>query len=292
MKNFHSYIKFACLYACVALFFACQQPGLNRTGSEYMPDMAHSVAVEANYYNYYYHNTWGSQDEYYKLAQPRLPVAGTIPRGYAGAQGGTLTKETVAFAPNGSVPYYYGDSEDERNRAIAEIIDNPYPISTEGLARGKELYEVFCGICHGNKGDGLGHLARDGSPYPVAPANLLLPLFTEASNGRFYHAIMYGKNKMGAYKDKVGYEERWQVIHYIRSLQAKELKKEYNQTENTLNDVDRPGGENYGIAMDDHHGEHITDDHHETDDHEHEEGHGLQEDHGHGDDHGHDNSHH
>jgi len=126
MKNFHSYIKFACLYACVALFFACQQPGLNNPGSEYMPDMAHSVAVEANYYNYYYNNTWGTQDEYYALAQPRLPVAGTIPRGYAGAQGGgALTDESVAFAPNGSAPYYFGDSEDERNRAIAELIDNP-----------------------------------------------------------------------------------------------------------------------------------------------------------------------
>jgi hypothetical protein len=51
---------------------------------------------------------------------------------------------------------------------------------------------------------------------------------------------MYGKNAMGAYKDKISYEERWQVIHYIRSLQAKALKLAYNEFENTLNDVDRP----------------------------------------------------
>lgn len=290
MKNISTYIKFACLYACVALFFACQQPGVNSTGSEYMPDMGHSIAYEANYYNYYYNNTWGTQDEYYEFAQPKKPVAGTVPRGYAGAQGTPLTKETIAFAPNGSVPYYYGDSEEERNRAIAEVIDNPYPITEKGLAKGKELYDIFCGICHGEKGDGLGYLVRDdGGKYPVAPANLLLPMFVEASNGRYYHALEYGKNKMGAYKDKIGYEERWQVIHYVRSLQAKELKKEYNQITNTLNEIDRPAGANYMMAMDDYedhehgvegHGEHATDDDH----HEHGEA-----DHSHDD---HDNSHH
>jgi hypothetical protein len=59
---------------------------------------------------------------------------------------------------------------------------------------------------------------------------------------------MYGKNLMGSYKDKISYEERWNVIHYIRSLQAKELKLEYNQEINTLNSIDRPAGKDY-LAM-------------------------------------------
>ena len=46
---------------------------------------------------------------------------------------------------------------------------------------------------------------------------------------------MYGRNVMGAYKDKISYEERWQVIHYIRSLQAKDKKLEYSEQANTLN---------------------------------------------------------
>jgi hypothetical protein len=54
---------------------------------------------------------------------------------------------------------------------------------------------------------------------------------------------MYGKNLMGAYKDKLSYEERWQVIHYVRSLQAKDKGLVYSQLENTLNTIDRPGGE-------------------------------------------------
>jgi len=97
----------------------------------------------------------------------------------------------------------------------------------------------------------LGYLVREADPangitagvYPVQPAILINEEFTAASNGRYYHAIVKGRNLMGAYADKLSYEERWQVIHYIRSLQAKNLKLTYNQLENTLNDVEIPAGE-------------------------------------------------
>lgn len=275
MTSTRSYIKYLALSLFMALFMACQQPGVNSTGSEYMPDMGHSIAYEANHYNYYYLNTWGSEDEYYHYAKPREPVKGTIARGNAG--GVASTDETIAFAPNGAVPYYYGDSDAERERATAELINNPYPITDAGLATGKELYTIFCGICHGDKGDGQGYLAREGSAYPVVPANMLLPEFVESSNGRYYHAIYYGKNKMGAYKDKLSYQERWQVIHYIRSLQAKELKVEYNQLLNTLNSVDRPAGPDAPAVVTVEEGGHSHTDGSEHDNHE--------GDHGHNEDH-------
>ena len=255
MKN----IKYIVLYFSLVLLFACQQPGKNSTGSEYMPDMGHSVAYEANYYNYYYHNTWGSEDDYYKMVTPKLPVAGTVPR----------------RTTNGDPVYHYGNSEEERARAMAEIINNPYPITDAGLAAAKPLYDIYCGICHGDKGDGNGYLVRDGSPYPVQPANFLLEEFLNASNGRYYHTIMQGRNLMGAYADKLSYEERWQVIHYIRSLQAKELKLAYNEEINTLNNIAVPAAslvdamakeEMSHHGSDDHHG---ADGHHVTDDQDH-----------------------
>ena len=275
------------------LLQSCQQPGKNTTGSEYMPDMGHSIAYEANYYNYYYNNTWGSEDEYYKFAQPRVPVNGTVPRRKDNAKYGLPVQ--------GSVPFYYGDSEEERTRAIAELIDNALPITEKGLAEGKELYNVFCATCHGEKGDGIGYLVRDdGGVYPAQPANFLLEEHVAASNGRYYYSIMYGKNVMGSYKDKISYEERWNVIHYIRSLQAKELKLEYSQTANTLNTVDMPAGENYMADNmmheveidheDNHHhieGEHIDAHNHEGHDEDH---HGMDnhhDEHDHDDDHNH-----
>jgi len=118
MNQYKVYIKLAILYIVVACFFACQQPGGNSPGSEYMPDMGHSVAYEANTYNYYYFNTWGTQDELYQMSQPRQPVSGTIARGYAG--GGHSSDSQVPMTANGSVPYYYGDNDDERARASAE----------------------------------------------------------------------------------------------------------------------------------------------------------------------------
>lgn len=270
MTTFKKYI-FLTGICIILLTTSCQQPGGNTTGSEFMPDMAHSIAYEANYYNYYYNNTWGSKDEYYKFAKPGLPVNGTIPRGYAGAalsgeDAHHMSDNAMVIPANGSVPYYYGDTEEERNRAMAEIIDNPYPITQAGLDEGKELYDIFCGICHGDKGDGLGYLARDGGVYPVAPAILISDEFVAASNGRFYHAIMYGKNLMGGYADKLSYEERWQVIHYIRSLQAKDKKLVYDQFTNTLNDIERPAGEivieEVSMAEDIHEDDHHSDDAH------------------------------
>ncbi len=242
MKNvsFSSY-KLTLFVLVISFMLSCQKAGVNNPGSEYMPDMAHSVAYEANYYSYYYNNRWGTKDEYHALVQPRKPITGTIARGYAGSIENANGTSSISHTPNGAVPYYYGDSEEERARATTEIVDNPYAITNEGMARAKDLYNIYCGICHGEKGDGAGYLVRDdGGKYPVQPANLLLPEFVEASNGRYYHVLMHGKNKMGAYADKLSFEERWQVIHYVRSLQAKELKREYNQLVNTLNTIDRP----------------------------------------------------
>lgn len=234
------------------LMYACAPADGEFTGSEYMPDMGHSLAVEANTYNYYYYNTWdeASTIELKELLKkPDLPVSGTVPRGYAGGflessanmdhiMGADMVTH-MRIPANGAVPYYYQDSDSSRAQATAELIDNPFPITADGLARGKELYNIFCGICHGEKANGLGYLydteQNPEAKYLAAPANLINEEFSAASNGRFYHAIMYGKNVMGAYADKISYEERWQVIHYIRSLQAKEAGATYSEDENTFN---------------------------------------------------------
>ncbi len=271
---------------------SCQRPHDNVPGSEFMPDMAHSVAYESNHYLYYYNNTWGGEDEYYKYAKPKEPVKGTVPRGYAGlvqatssdvakSLNGSLTNSSISVPMNGSVPYPYEDTEDDRMKAAADIMQNPFPITDAEMKEAKELYNIFCGICHGEKGDGAGYLVReDGGKYPAQPANLLLDQYVEMSNGQYYHAIMYGKNMMGAYKDKLSYEERWQVIHYIRGLQAKEKKLAYNETENTLNEWAIAGSmvKKMASTMDVEHAEHLEVEHSEQGDYEdgHSEDHGSQ----------------
>ncbi|CAH1001965.1 hypothetical protein LEM8419_02880 [Neolewinella maritima] len=263
MKDLH---LLALSLTLAVLLTACGDAGVNETGSEYMPDMAHSVAVEANAYNYYYYNTWNDRStiKLGELVYPKYTVEGAVPRGYAGQYtpgmtppfqiddarymvGGKVANQgerlgsipyAVAVPTNGHVPYYYEDTPEGREAAIAANEMNPFPITDDGLVTGGNIYNIFCAICHGEEGNGLGYIYdTDKNPqakYPAAPANLLRPEYVEASNGRYYHAIMYGYNVMGAYADKMDYEERWQVIHYIRNLQAKDAGLEYNQVVNTL----------------------------------------------------------
>ncbi len=251
---------------CVVItgMIACTPAGGEKRGHEFMPDMVHPIGYEANIYEYYYYNRWGTEEEYKKFAMPRHSVPGTIARGNVGASLGLTPEDRlmayhgftgegsengIVMTVNGAVPYPYIDTEADRVRAANEILQNPYPITTSGLDHGKALYTVYCSVCHGEKGDGLGYLVREADPtkgivagvYPAAPANFLKETFLDTSNGFFYHSLMYGKNMMGPYADKLSYEERWQVIHYIRSLQAKAKGLVYNENENTFSS-DIPGG--------------------------------------------------
>jgi mono/diheme cytochrome c family protein len=281
---------------------SCSPAEGDHAGDEFMPDMYHSIAYEANLYDYYFYNTWGSEEDYYKIAKPRKPVNGTIPRGYAGLSMASSPEDqmaamkvlngedainSISVPVNGSVPYYYEDSDEERERATAEIIDNPYPITDAGLEKAKDLYNIYCGICHGEKGNGVGYLVSEDNPnakYIAQPANFLTDEFVAASNGRYYHAIMHGKNVMGAYADKLSYEERWQVIHYIRALQAKDRKLTYSEAENTLNNIEVPASQLPPIAMaEEDMDEDMHDEAHQDGEHHSDEAH---DDHGdHGEDH-------
>lgn len=224
--------------------FQCRPAGNNRTGSEYMPDMSHSIAYEANVNSYYYWHSWGSPLEIAQMSAPKQPVKGTIARGSLGwtsgqpnedIYNGKLSHNAIATPVNGSVNYYYGNTEEERLRAMNEIKSNPLPITKKGLAEGKALYDLYCAICHGAGGDGAGYLVRDdGGKYPAQPANFMKDEFISSSEGRYYHAIMYGRNMMGSHRDKLSYAERWNVIHYIRSKQAASKKLVYNEKENTF----------------------------------------------------------
>jgi cytochrome c553 len=235
---------FAATLAFVS-FEACSPAHGNGAGHEYMPDMAHSIAYEASTTDEYSLHTWN--DKSVRTVQqlwgaPRLPIKGTIPRGSVGLAAHGNDPEYAAILHgggrgistpiNGNVPYYYSDSDDERIRATKDIVMNPFPITKSGLAKGKALWITYCGICHGEKCAGNGYLVSDENPnakYPAQPANLLLDTFANGNNGRLYHAIMYGKNVMGNYADKLSFEERWQVIHYIRSCQADGKKLQYDE---------------------------------------------------------------
>ena len=64
---------------------------------------------------------------------------------------------------------------------------------------------------HGDNGEGNDDFYKDGN-----------------TDGRFLNAILHGKGMMQSHADKLSPAERWEVIHYIRSLQATEKGVDYN----------------------------------------------------------------
>ena len=237
------------------MFSLCSPAGKNKTGHEYMPDMYHPVSYESNQYSAYSWNHWdGEEGQVFtkaQLSQPRAKVMGSVPRGYTGVYHtdasmldiirGKNAPNAISAPVNGAVPFTYANTEEERLRCEKEMVNNPFPITKDGLERAKPLYDVFCGVCHGTKGDGQGPLVTvPDAKYPAAPKNLIGDDMIAAGNGRYYFAMVHGKNVMGGYTEKLSFEERWQVIHYIRALQATSKGLEYSEKANTLSNIEKP----------------------------------------------------
>lgn len=111
--------------------------------------------------------------------------------------------------------YGYPNSFDGKN-AAAEELKNPLPFTERNVKHGGELYDIYCAICHGFKGDGKGPLAE-------REKIMGIPGFDDPNRnlteGDIYHVIYYGLNNMGSYASQTTHKERWQIVHYIQTLQ-------------------------------------------------------------------------
>ncbi|WP_109695262.1 c-type cytochrome [Chitinophaga deserti] len=156
-------------------------PHHRNPGKIYAPDMYESRAYE--FYSA-------------RLASMK-PVEGTVKRG--------------AMLP------YHLKAEDT---AQANLGRNPLVLDKAGLDEGKRLYDIYCGVCHGQKLDGNGPLYKGGDgPYPAAPPAFLTGKVLGYTEGRIFHVITYGFNVMGSYASQLDIEQRWKVVGYIKNMQ-------------------------------------------------------------------------
>ena len=70
-----------------------------------------------------------------QIIAARLPVAGTMPRG---------------FIPH---PDALAGNEQEQVDLAGKMLDNPTDITFENLQRGRKIYDTFCIACHGQRGE-------------------------------------------------------------------------------------------------------------------------------------------
>jgi mono/diheme cytochrome c family protein len=98
--------------------------------------------------------------------------------------------------------------------------------TSESINRGKFVYETYCLVCHGAAGRGDGPLssAAGGSFFGVR--SLVAPEAGRLSDGELYgvvsDAAAMGRGLMPRYGDKVRGSDRWDVVNYVRTLQALE----------------------------------------------------------------------
>jgi len=161
-------------------------------GRVYMPDMMYSRAYET------YSGTEALEAK--KINYNGRPVPGTVARG-------DLFPYTL---PNDSAGY-----------TRSATVKNPLPpLNAKDRPEAARLYAIHCGICHGDKLDGMGPLFKGGEgPFTAAPKNLLGDDMRKLPDGTMFHSMTYGKGQMGSYASQLTSKQRWMIVHYLREMQ-------------------------------------------------------------------------
>jgi mono/diheme cytochrome c family protein len=180
MKNT---LRIGILFSAVLLVVSCADK--NSRNYQYMPNMYFPVGYE----------TYQQVDFLPKGSEAMQPADNTISRGW--------------------MPYEFAN--DLEGKDMARLQESPLDSlqAADNLAVGKQLYDIYCAICHGAKGDGQGTLVK-------REKILGVPNYTDAARnisvGSTYHTIYYGLNSMGSYAGQLNYKERWQVAEYVMKL--------------------------------------------------------------------------
>lgn len=188
------------MVASAFLMLACGAREDN-PGWEYYPDMVHALNPEP------------------LLEYTALPEADTVSRMHPPA--GTIPWHRDTF-PGGYYLFPFPPGPQGYDSARVWV-RNPLPENEQVLAQGREIYRVFCQVCHGSAGDGQGSIVQTGA-FPPPPTYHQQRLY-EATDGQFFHVLTYGKNLMPSYSRQLSVQERWAVIHYVRFLQDSVLRK-------------------------------------------------------------------
>lgn len=151
---------------------------------QFFPNMYEAVSYE----------TYSEHNVFKGGVEAQLPAKGSIKRGF--------------------VPYEIPNTPEGYAYAKANL-KSPLDSLSLNPEKGKELYTIYCAICHGEKGDGKGNLV-------VKEKFLGVPNYKdrEITEGSVFHVITYGLNSMGSHANQLSQQERWQVTDYVLKLKS------------------------------------------------------------------------
>ena len=179
-------LKHISLLVLIMSITSCFDP--SKPNYQYFPNMYESVGYK----------TYQESDAFPNGIQAQLPVEGSVPRGWQ--------------------PYEYEDSSEGYESAKLNL-KSPLVNNEENLKNGKKMYDIYCSVCHGSKGDGQGILME-------REKFLGIPSYADRdiTEGSIYHVLMHGINLMGSHAGQVDDEERWQIAQYVLKLREDLIK--------------------------------------------------------------------
>jgi mono/diheme cytochrome c family protein len=118
--------------------------------------------------------------------------------------------------PENSVPIQGKEPPMDRMEA-GKKLHNPVEATAASVANGNRLFHIYCAACHGPEAKGNGPVAKKFIP----PPDLTMEVFRQRPDGFIYETIRTGGPIMPSQGDALLAQERWDIVNYLRTLQAK-----------------------------------------------------------------------
>jgi mono/diheme cytochrome c family protein len=135
--------------------------------------------------------------------------------------GGSTQQPLVpGVVPRGFRPFAFDGGTEEAQRAGRELASPLADLDPDAIAAvgksGRELYGIYCSVCHDAGGNGRGKVVEHGMP---PPPSLHAVRATQMADGEMFHIVTLGQGNMGPFAAQLSEAQRWQVIQYVRQIQ-------------------------------------------------------------------------